>query len=221
MVGRDECYLCMCVLGKLSPGVWVHESSTGGSWVTPLLPLPHHHASPTLLPTRTSFLQSLHLGLEWSMSHSGPPAGGISPGTRLLPVPCYRLASSQALSCGLHLLPAQRWTPNHMVRWGRLGRRHSSEWLIIFRTWYPQGRTWDIWQFRISMTIMWNFWYPNLLVLKQNWPTCDQKENKQRHSSPRVQGFSHCLLQFPTNRAPWEDFRMRCSVLWIIRPQDA
>ena len=49
------------------------------------------------------------------MSHSDPPAGGISPGTQLLPVPFYRPVSSQALKCGLHPLPAQRWTLNHMV----------------------------------------------------------------------------------------------------------
>lgn len=59
--------------------------------------LPHlHPASPTVLPTRTSSLQSLHLGLERSMSCSGPPAGGIFPGTQSPPVPFYRPVSSQA-----------------------------------------------------------------------------------------------------------------------------
>ena len=169
---------------------------------------PHlHPASPAVLPTRTSSLQSLHLGLERSLSPSSPPAGGISPGTQPPPVPFYRPVSPQAPDVvSTHfLLRDGLWT----ARWEGLGKRHSAEWVIIFRTWYPQGRTLDPWQFRMSIIIMRNFWYPQLTFLKTELDHREQKENKQLTHHLVVQGFSHYLLQSPSNSEPWEDFGVK------------
>ena len=206
--------VCVCVLGKPCPGVWIHESSAG---VLGHSLLPHlHPASPTVLPTRTSSLQSLHLGLERSMSCSGPPAGGISLGTQPPPVPFYRPVSSQAPDVvSTHfLLRDGLWT----ARWEGLGKRHSAGWVIIFRTWYPKGRTVDPWQFRMSIIIMRNFLYPQLTFLKTELDHLRTKREQTAHSSPcctRVQSLPASISQQQWTLRGFRDEKTGWSTLYF------
>ena len=67
VVGRDECYVCVCVCVCVS---WASRAQECEFMKVLLRVLGHsllpylHPASPTVLPTRTSSLQTLHLDLE-------------------------------------------------------------------------------------------------------------------------------------------------------------
>ena len=143
VVGRDECYVCVCVCVCVS---WASRAQECEFMKVLLRVLGHsllpylHPASPTVLPTRTSSLQTLHLGLERSISRSNPPAGGISPGTRLSSGPFYRPASSQAPGVvSTHFLLRDGLCT---ARWEGLGKRQSAEWVMIFRTGYRKKGPW-------------------------------------------------------------------------------